>query len=145
VSFVKLLAELRATVLSWKVTKVAAFLDAIFEFDYLLTHISGVNWTSIPILSTCFSQHRTDNKSLSFIWKWGACVSALVAGLLATGEYAYHDRTMQAVDALRGHLATIASLEKVMDIPDKLVSSRETGAATQQACSTLSCAQLCMG
>jgi hypothetical protein len=88
VSFVKLLAEARATVLTWPVTKAADFLDAIFEFEYLLDNMAGVNWTSIPIMMTCFDRKRTGSKSLTYIWKWGACVAALVTGLLASEEYA---------------------------------------------------------
>jgi hypothetical protein len=98
-----MLAEVRVTVLLWSREKLARFLDAIFNFAQLQAKGESLDWSALPITCTCFGTF-TASKSVSRVWKWGACSSALVVGLIACG---YEDLVGEPMNDLRQHVETV--------------------------------------
>lgn len=95
------------TVLLWSRAKLAAFLDGIFNFDLLRIKEEGLDWASLPITCSCFGNF-TLSKSVSRIWKWGACSSALVIGLVACG---CEEAIGEPLQELRQHVETVAAFD----------------------------------
>jgi hypothetical protein len=89
-TFLKLLAEVRVTVMGWSTMKLGLFLRSALDLASLESGESEFDWASLPIMSAAFFG-ATASKSIGYMWKWGSVTAATVTGLSAMDcEQALH-------------------------------------------------------